>query len=873
MKKTLLTLCGLLLFVANAMADLPFRLYRYDGFKTHKIDNQSIVFLGNSITNMHEWWEAFGNPHIVNRGVNGAESPIMLQHLEAVLVGHPDKIFFMMGTNDLGTAGMNDPAFVANSVRTALKRCQKESPTTKVYFQSILPCRGTGIKNVAHVPIANDSIQKLCKEYGATYIDLYNDLTGIPTDGELSYDGTHLTMKGYRTWCKKIAEYVGSSCVYPDDAPVNNGGNGGIAGMRTTYFSALPIKSNDIVILGDDGNDWHELLNSDHVKQRGGSWGYQNNDIATMQKMLPCIFKGRKDNEEPKMVCLIMGYPEVNGSTDLGTVAKNYEAFVKQVRQNAPHAAIKLMAVIPSPAAATNTSRTIAFNDRLKKMAETLDNVEYYEESYTLLAENNALKRSYNVSNKLSGLGYAKLSQAVANAIGTDQGVTPTTDEEAASRIATFNARNTLVTALSNVQATIQKVSVGTGVGQYKAADVKTLKDAIDNNESSCYALLASNEATNAELTEKGNTYASATAPLINALLPKIILPTLSTEGNEHWYQLYTPYRSSRYMTSQGAGEQLTGGDNTKYAKTMWKFVARTDGAWDIVNRADGSYVNPAAAYDTAISTSAASPASGWTLSYANTAGVFIISSGKVELNQTNKTGLPLYNWSAGGTGVDRDDAGCQFAIVDAPKPIDEPQVEDPFLKGDEIISMETGTMDGRTVNGIRYGKVWTSTRTAPQITLSSSANNIWVDGTDNKTLILFVGSNGAPTTHTLAVTAGYEITGVRFSMSNRSGQTSNVTVKVGNTTQESSASSHLFESTGLKAQSVNIVLSGGKSTGIVCKDFVVSIQKQGYIETGLKTLQPTESNQSPIIYDLSGRRVSKAVKGIYIINGKKVVL
>ena len=86
------------------------------------------------------------------------------------------------------------------------------------------------------------------------------------------------------------------------------------------------------------------------------------------------------------------------------------------------------MAVIPSPTAATNTSRTIAFNDCLKKMAEKLDNVEYYEESYTLLAENNALKRSYNVSNKLSGLGYAKLSQAVATAIGTDQGVTPTTD-------------------------------------------------------------------------------------------------------------------------------------------------------------------------------------------------------------------------------------------------------------------------------------------------------------------------------------------------------------------------------------------------------------------------------------------------------------
>ena len=30
---------------------------------------------------------------------------------------------------------------------------------------------------------------------------------------------------------------------------------------------------------------------------------------------------------------------------------------------------------------------------------------------------------------------------------------------------------------------------------------------------------------------------------------------------------------------------------------------------------------------------------------------------------------------------------------------------------------------------------------------------------------------------------------------------------------------------------------------------------------------------QSTFIYDLSGRRVEKAVKGIYIINGKKVVI
>ena len=860
MRKILLTIFSLIVLVTSAVAQgVPFRRHRYDGFKTHKVTPENIVFLGNSITNMHEWWEAFGNAKILNRGVNGAESPIMLEHLEAVLVGHPDKIFFMMGTNDLGTNGMNSPAFVAQSVRTALKRCKKESPTTKVYFQSILPCTSNGIKNVEHVPIANDSIKKLCAEYGATYIDLYNDLTGI-ANKTISYDGTHLTMAGYRTWCKKIASYVGSECVYPDQATDNNGGNGGIAGMRTTYFSALPIKKDDILIIGDDGNDWHELLHSAHVKQRGSSWGYKSNDIATIQKMVPCILKGRSDNEEPKMICLMVGYPEVNGTTDLQTIEANYKAMVKMVRNNAPHAAIRLMAVIPSPTASVNTSRTVAFNAKLKAMAESMDNVTYCAETYTWLVENNVIKSSYFTNNYMTGLGYAKLSQAVAKAIGEEQGVTPTTDAEATERIATFNARNTLLTAISKAES----LPVGNGVGQYKAEDVKGLMSGIDEG----YELLSNTAATNQQLTEKGTSYTT----LVNAVLPHIIQPTLSTAGNEHWYQLYTPNRGAKYATSNGDGQNLVGGENTCYARTMWKFVERADGSCDIVNRADGTYINPSSAYDTAIKTTATQPAAGWQLSYANAAGLFIISSNKVELNQTNKENTPIYNWSTGQTGQDRADVGCQFAIVDAPEEVEEPQPEEPFTKGNEAISMATGTMDGGTIKGIRYGKMWTSTRVAPQITLSSNANNMWVDGSDNESLILFIGSGGTSTTQTLKVSNGYEITGVRFEGVNRTGQTANVDITINGTTHTSSATSQLYEYNKLKSNSVAITLSGSKSTGVVFKNFVVTIQKEGYVETAVQMPPSSTVNKHAHIYDLSGRRVKAANKGFYIINGKKVI-
>ena len=870
MRKSLLSLLSLFMLTTTVLAQgVPFRRHRYDGFKTHKLTSENIVFLGNSITNMHEWWEAFGNANIVNRGVNGAETPIMLEHLEATLAGRPKKIFFMMGTNDLGTRGMNDPAFVAKSVRTALKRCKNESPETEIYFQSILPCTTNGVKDVKHIPITNDSIKKLCQEYGATYIDLYDDLTDI-ANMKISYDGTHLTMSGYRTWCNKIAQYVGSDCVYPADAQDVNGGNGGIAGMRTTYFNALPIKANDILILGEDGNDWHELLHSNHVKQRGTSWGYKSNDLGTMQKMLQSIFKGRSDNAEPKMVCLVLGYNEINntgnGSKTVDAIVESYKAFVNKVRELAPNTAIRLMAVIPSDNADVNKNRTIPFNEKLQAMAAEMQNVTYCADSYTLLVgDNGAIKDAYfpNFSGAryMSGLGYAKLSQAMANAIGTEDGVTPTTDEEAAEGIATFDARNTLYNAI----ATAEKFPVGSNVGQYLAADVTPLTEGIKQG----YELLAKESATNEELKQKGGSYAE----LVNKVLPNIIKPTLSTDKEEHWYQLYTPNRENRFATSYGDGEILMGDTKTAYAKSMWKFVARTDKTWDIVNRADGTYINPASAYNNAIKTTATKPAKGWTLSYSNAIGTFIISSDDVELNQTQSgQGYKIYNWSAGKNGQDRADAGCQFTIVDAPAVEEEPEQ---FLVGDFEISMSSGTMNGGTTNGIRYGSVWTSTRTAPQLKLAIGPNNIWIDKTDNVSLTLLTGA-AKSVDYTLSVTSGYEITAVSMKGEAYAPAEGDLQITVGKETQTLPAKeSKLLQFNGLKDNSVKLTVAGesGKNKGVIARDFKVTVQKVGYVPpTSIATVQPTTKNQPTVIYDLSGRRVKNATKGVFIINGKKVI-
>lgn len=88
MRKQLLTVFALFLAAMSVWAQGPsWRYNRYNGFKAHKITDKTIVFFGNSITNMHEWWEAFNNPNIVNRGVNGAETPIIARALRERLGG------------------------------------------------------------------------------------------------------------------------------------------------------------------------------------------------------------------------------------------------------------------------------------------------------------------------------------------------------------------------------------------------------------------------------------------------------------------------------------------------------------------------------------------------------------------------------------------------------------------------------------------------------------------------------------------------------------------------------------------------------------------------------------------------------------------
>ena len=140
------------LFVTAAMcyADDPFRRHRENHFATIVPEGEHIVFIGNSITNMFEWRDGFGSANVLNRGISGAYTDEVINNLESYIVGKPKKIFLMIGTNDLGTNGINTPEYPSARVRKIVNRIRRELPETEVYVESILPST-SGLRTASNI--------------------------------------------------------------------------------------------------------------------------------------------------------------------------------------------------------------------------------------------------------------------------------------------------------------------------------------------------------------------------------------------------------------------------------------------------------------------------------------------------------------------------------------------------------------------------------------------------------------------------------------------------------------------------------------------------------------------------------------------------
>ncbi len=167
-----------------------------------------IIFLGNSITQIGDWKKLLNDSTVINRGIGGDITFGVLKRLDDVIRRQPSKLFLLIGINDIGK-DIPD-AVIADNILKIIGRVQAESPSTKIYVQSILPLN-PDVPNFPqhydkqeHVLNANKLIKKVTEDAHCTYVkihDLFTDKQGR-LDAKYTADGLHLTPAGggYEKW-------------------------------------------------------------------------------------------------------------------------------------------------------------------------------------------------------------------------------------------------------------------------------------------------------------------------------------------------------------------------------------------------------------------------------------------------------------------------------------------------------------------------------------------------------------------------------------------------------------------------------------------------------------------------------------------------
>lgn len=421
MRRNLLSLLFIVVTVASAFADVPFKQHRFDQFKALPLADSTIVFFGNSITNMHEWWEAFGSEQkVLNRGNSGAITAELLENIGSVIALHPLKVFIGIGTNDLGNESIGQPDSVASRIAAMVDLIRKGSPTTEVYVQSILPSE-VGRRSLELIKNTNSRVKELIEPMGATYIDLFDEMTDIP-EKKISYDGLHITSKGYAIWLNKIAPIVGLSSIYTPDMVENNGGiSNNSFGMRNTYFSAYPVKATDILLIGDEmihGGEWHELLNNPSVKNRGTGWGYGGLSIQNWINSIEAILGTNANKEAPSKILLYVGtQPLYAKDADMQETFAQYKALIDKIREFAPASKtrIELLSLIPRTTSADNDSLTIPFNNLISTLASDEANIGFIDIFTPLSLEDHSADSTFvDAYNYLTGRGYGAVARTIA---------------------------------------------------------------------------------------------------------------------------------------------------------------------------------------------------------------------------------------------------------------------------------------------------------------------------------------------------------------------------------------------------------------------------------------------------------------------------
>ena len=177
-----------------------------------------VIFIGDSIVEYYPLQELFGTAKtIVNRGIRGYQTRLLLENLDAHLYGDAvDQIVLLIGTNDIGKdIPMND---ALDNLEGMIQSLNRDYPLSQIKLLSILPVNeGEEYKQTVYIRTNerirewNQAFEALASAYmQVDFLPIFDSLTDSEGQLKSAYttDGLHLSVAGYQALSDALKTYL-----------------------------------------------------------------------------------------------------------------------------------------------------------------------------------------------------------------------------------------------------------------------------------------------------------------------------------------------------------------------------------------------------------------------------------------------------------------------------------------------------------------------------------------------------------------------------------------------------------------------------------------------------------------------------------------
>ena len=168
-----------------------------------------IILLGDSITEGFPTDSLLKGFHVINKGVSGDRTDLVLTRLNRDVIDlAPTAVFVLIGTNDMASGFSNNTLLV--NYERIIFRITKNLTGTKLFVQSILPTRNLENRPLERIQLLNVELHKLSMRYGAKFLNIYPLFANERGElaGELSDDGLHLNLLAYEKWGEYLKQII-----------------------------------------------------------------------------------------------------------------------------------------------------------------------------------------------------------------------------------------------------------------------------------------------------------------------------------------------------------------------------------------------------------------------------------------------------------------------------------------------------------------------------------------------------------------------------------------------------------------------------------------------------------------------------------------